>query len=234
LDESVAAVWKTMLNGQGNELIRRIGEFEVSKESVREVLDGPTPELIDQAFATIIRNRVQRGGILAPGASLMKTGENGRGLLSRWYPATLQSRIRDIGSQRHKITFTQGDGIAWLKGQVTDSASVFFIDPPYTVAGRRLYRYSDIDHEELFEVAATLTGDFLMTYDDAEPIQALAMRHGLDAHSVPMKNTHHRIMRELLIGRNLDWARQASSKFRQDALFELGEGDGPSGDQTLN
>jgi len=221
LDEDVAAVWETMLNGQGGQLIERIAKFKVSKESVRDLLDRPHPGQLDQAFATIIRNRVQRGGILAPGASLMKTGENGRGLLSRWYPDTLQTRIRGIRSQRQRITFTQGDGIAWLRGRAHDSSSVFFIDPPYTVAGRRLYRHSEIDHAELFEVTATLNGDFLMTYDDADPIRRLAAKHYFDTHTIRMKNTHHRIMSELLVGRNLDWARRASGEFRQDALFEL-------------
>jgi len=46
-----------------------------------------------------------------------------------------------------------------------------------------------------------------MTYDDAPEVRALAQAHGFDAHAVPMKNTHHAEMMELLIGRNLDWAR---------------------------
>jgi len=63
LDEDVASVWETMLNGQGEDLVQRIGQFQMTHESVRELLNRPHPELIDQAFATIIRNRVQRGGI---------------------------------------------------------------------------------------------------------------------------------------------------------------------------
>jgi len=46
-----------------------------------------------------------------------------------------------------------------------------------------------------------------MTYDEAQPIRDLAEQFGYDVHTVLMKNTHHRVMRELLIGRNLAWAR---------------------------
>lgn len=41
--------------------------------------------------------------------------------------------------------------------------NVYFIDPPYWVAGTRLYDYSDLDHRQLFNVVQTLKGDFLMT-----------------------------------------------------------------------
>ena len=40
-------------------------------------------------------------------------------------------------------------------------------------AGSRLYTHFDLDHEELFRVTATLAGDFLMTYDDAEGVRDL-------------------------------------------------------------
>ncbi len=95
----------------------------------------------------------------------------------------------------------------------------FFIDPPYTVAGRRLYVHSQIDHEELFHETSKVRGDFLMTYDNAKPIRELAARFGFDTHKVPMKNTHHEIMSELLIGRDLGWARKPL-QLSQDTLFE--------------
>ena len=85
----------------------------------------------------------------------------------------------------------------------------FFIDPPYTAggkrAGSRLYTHSEIDHDKLFSICEKLRGDFLMTYDNAEEVRALAERHGFETKSVAMKNTHHAEMDELLIGRNLDW-----------------------------
>lgn len=86
---------------------------------------------------------------------------------------------------------------------------IYFIDPPYTAggkkAGRRLYKHHQIDHEYFFTVCESLAGDFLMTYDEAEEVQAMAYRHGFQMRMLPMKNTHPVIMRELIVGRDLSW-----------------------------
>jgi len=205
IDHDVAAVWQTILNGGGPWLANRIGSFDFTPESVRAVLSEAQPDLGARAFATILRNRVSRGGILAPGAGLVKNGENGRGLASRWYPRTLSNRILAIVSVKDRLLFLEGDGIAVMRQNAARKDAVFFIDPPYVVAGRRLYTHSDINHAELFEVTARLAGDFLMTYDDTAEIRSLAAEHGLAVRAVSMKTTHHTCKRELLIGRDLTW-----------------------------
>lgn len=205
LDEGVAAVWRAILGGHAEELADRIVGFDLSPETVRKVLGSPAHSLMDRAFATILKNRVNRGGILAPGASLVKNGENGRGLSSRWYPETLKKRILGISSISNRITFVESDGMEVLRENARLLGAVFFIDPPYTVAARRLYSRWELDHEKLFGIAATLSGDFLMTYDNDERVRALASAHGFETREVAMKNTHHAKMTELLIGRDLSW-----------------------------
>lgn len=207
LDEEVGALWEVILNGGGARLANDVASFDLSLEAVKSVLAADPKSLYEKAFATLLKNRVQRGGILAPGASLMKAGENGRGIASRWYPETLQRRILAIVSLKDRIGFVQGDGIDYLCLQADRPDVACFIDPPYTVAGRRLYTHSAIDHEALFRVAATLRGDFLMTYDNASEIRRLAEKHGFDTQEIAMKNTHHARKTELLIGRDLSWAR---------------------------
>ena len=44
-----------------------------------------------------------------------------------------------------------------------------------------------------------------MTYDNAEEIRQLAQEFGFKTALVAMKNTHHEIMNELLVGKNLAW-----------------------------
>ncbi|MEI6783091.1 MAG: DNA adenine methylase, partial [Verrucomicrobiota bacterium] len=138
MDEGVAAVWRVVLNGQAEWLAKQILNFEVTLESVTTLLHREASDLRDTAFQTILRNRVQRGGILAAGAGLVKTGENGRGLLSRWYPETLSRRLRKINRQKDKLTFVEGDGFALIEEHKADAEAVFYIDPPYTLAARRL------------------------------------------------------------------------------------------------
>jgi DNA adenine methylase len=144
----------------------------------------------------------------------LKHGENGKGVASRWYPETLAKRILNIEAIRDRISFIEGDGIEVIHKATSRSGAAFFIDPPYTAsgkkAGRRLYKHCDLDHERLFEVVSKVSGDFLMTYDDAEGARALAKTQGFDTELVSMKNTHHAEMRELLIGRDLSWARAKS------------------------
>lgn len=93
LDEDVASVWRVVLNGHAEWLAKQILTFDLTLENVRETLKNPTSDVCERAFQTILRNRVQRGGIMAPGAGLVKNGEKGRGLGSRWYPDTLARRF---------------------------------------------------------------------------------------------------------------------------------------------
>ena len=186
-------------------------QFDLTPEEVAATVDRPSVSDLDCAFQTILRNRVNRGGILAHGAGRIKRGELGKGLASRWYPQTLKQRILDIVRVRERLHFVEGDGLAAL-AQYTECADcVFFIDPPYTAggkrAGSRLYNHSVIDHEELFRIASMLRGDFLMTYDDTAEIHALAKRYHFSTAPIAMKNTHHAAMTELLVGRDLAWYR---------------------------
>ena len=205
LDDGVAAVWRVVLNGQAEWLAYKILNFDLSFENVTSVLKQRGNDLRDKAFQTIVRNRVQRGGIMAPGAGLIKNGENGKGLRSRWYPATLARRIREINRQKDRLTFLQGDGFELIEEHCTDSDAAFYIDPPYTMAASRLYSVWNIDHERLFAAMARCRGDFLMSYDNTAEVQNLAGRFGFAAKPIAMKNTHHAKMTELLIGRDLSW-----------------------------
>lgn len=208
MDPDVAAVWGTILSNRAEWLAKRIVEFELTQRSVAQVLNSQPRNMEERAFATIVRNRVQRGGILAPGAGWMKQGENGKGLASRWYPQTLHRRILQIAAIKDRLWLIEGDGLRYIQENADRKEVAFFIDPPYTVAGRRLYRYCDIDHEYLFSITKGLKGDFLITYDDTGEIRDLAKRFRLVVESIPMKNTHNREMRELLIGKNLGWLRR--------------------------
>lgn len=211
LDEQVAAVWQVALSDEGQALAERIARFVFTPLHVEQALSTPALTPLDRAFQTILKNRVNRGGILAPGAGRVKHGEAGKGLQSRWYPETLKKRLLNITAHRHRLTFVQDDGLAVLRQYAQCAECVFFVDPPYTAggkrAGSRLYTHAEIDHALLFRLVADLAGDFLMTYDDAPEVRALAHQHGLAVQTVSMKSTHHQHMVELLIGRDLRWLR---------------------------
>jgi len=207
-DEDVAAVWRTILGQQREWLVRNIENVKITHENVRKLLTKSPRSLRERAFGTILRNRLSHGGILAHGAGLIKNGENGKGLKSRWYVATLCQRILDIGEVKDKIKFIQGDGLDIISKNLEQKKAAFFIDPPYTVAGRRLYKYHEVDHEKLFELAKRISGHFIMTYDDATEIENLALRNRFEVERVLMKTTHHLRKYEIVVGRDLEWLRQ--------------------------
>lgn len=205
LDDDIASVWETILGPDCDWLIDRIRAFEPTPQTVLEAVATGGRSSRDRAFATVVRNRVSRGGILAPGAGIVKSGENGRGLLSRWYPQTLCRRIAEIAAVRSRLRFVHGDGIAVLDEYSARSDTAFFIDPPYTVAGRRLYLHSDLDHDDLLCRASRVAGDLLITYDETDEVRRLALAHRLQTRRVPMKTTHHLHKWELLIGHEFGW-----------------------------
>lgn len=206
LDDDVSAVWKTIFDGSDDDitwLSSQITNFVVNLENVQEILAEVPDSTKAIAFKTIIKNRMQRGGIMAAGAGLVKAGESGKGLHSRWYPKTLATRIEVLRSLRKRINFKQGDAFEAMLPFVDDSNAYFFIDPPYTAggknAGSRLYTHSIIDHAGLFKFMASVKGSVMLTYDDSIEVRSLANQHGFRIEPVPMKNTHHQIIKELII-----------------------------------
>ena len=206
LDHDVAAFWHAALR-HSDSLIDRVRNFRPTREQVGR-LDTQEPlSIVDHGFRTLVLNRTRRSGILAPGASLIRRGENGKGILSRWYPDTLIKRLREIDRYADTITFCETDAMQILEPLLHGWAreSAVFIDPPYTAggkrAGARLYRHNTIDHEMLFEVLDRQGSNFLMTYDCAPEIINLVDRHKFSAVCIYMKNAHHNRLPELIITR---------------------------------
>jgi DNA adenine methylase len=212
MDEEIAAVWEVILNGKNKWLADKIFSYNLTIDNVKSELDNPNKKLHDVAFCTILKNRIFHGGILAKGSGMIKNGENGKGIASRWYPKTLHDRIVAISYVKDKIKFITGDAFEALEQNLDNKKAYFFIDPPYTVAGKRLYNYFDIDHERLFALTAQLKGKFMLTYDDTIEIRQLADKHNLHYRTIPMKTTHHLQKNEIIISDNFSWWTESNSR----------------------
>jgi DNA adenine methylase len=124
---------------------------------------------------------------------------------SRWYPETLVERLRKIASIKDKIEFRQSDGFKLIRRFLRSKRAVFFVDPPYTQAARRLYTHWNIDHEALFKLLCRVKGDVLMTYDDTPEIRGLAKKYGFQVRLISMRTSHHKKKRELMIAKDFKW-----------------------------
>lgn len=225
-DDDVADVWETIFSDDFRWLCNAIRRFEMTRDSViqRLLTRGHTKR--ERAFQVVLRNRAQRGGILAPGASLMLRGEGNRGVSSRWYPETLAARIEHLQSIRPGVRFVRGDAFKAMRRYLTNPDVAWFVDPPYTAggksAGSRLYRHTELDHASLFAVMAGAAGPVMLTYDEAPEVLAFAKEHNLSIDRVPMKNTHHDVLHELVITKSrCSTAEDSRQAFRLDAEREL-------------
>jgi len=207
LDREVAAVWEVVINGDHNWLADRIFSFNLTIENANDIINKKDKTINEQAFSTILKNRIFHGGIITKGSGLIKNGENGKGIKSRWYAKTLHDRIKAVGYVKHKLNFVTGDAFEELEKISCDQNVFSFIDPPYTIAGKRLYTHYDIDHDALFALVAKLAGKFMLTYDDTDEIRSLAGKHNFEYRTIPMKTTHHLQKNEIIISDNFDWWR---------------------------
>lgn len=204
LDCDVAAFWKAALD-HGEELSARVLDFTPTTTAVKALEEQVEDGVVARGFRTLVLNRTRRGGVLAPGASFIRAGENDKGITSRWYPATLANRIRAINACADRISFRETDGMKVMESllQDVDEEVVLFVDPPYTAggkrAGKRLYLHNKIDHPLLFKMLAESKAEFLMTYDLSDEIITLVGEHSFHAVQVTMKNAHHARIPELVI-----------------------------------
>jgi len=225
LDDEIAAVWEAVVKGDAEWLANRILTFHMARETVLEELHKTPTTIREKAFQTILKNRTLHGGILAEGSRFIKYGENGKGIGSRWYPKTLAHRLLNLNHVVNRIDFRCDDGLKVMAEFSTRKEAVYFIDPPYTAggkkAGKRLYKHHELDHEYLFTICESLVGDFLMTYDEAEEVKEMARRHGFQMRLIPMKNTHHATMKELVIGRDLSWLDELPTVREREAQYRV-------------
>ncbi len=225
LDDDIAAVWESVVQGDAEWLASRVLSFDLTKENVISELKKNPKTKKEKAFQTILKNRTFHGGILAEGAGLLKYGENGKGIRSRWYPKTIAKRLLNLNNIASRIEFKCENGLGIMLDFASKRDAVYFIDPPYTAggkkAGKRLYKHYELEHERLFSICDKLKGQFLMTYDNAEEVKDMARSHKFEMRLIPMTNTHHAMMEELVIGRDLSWMDKFPEVHEPEAKYNI-------------
>ena len=205
MDDDIAAVWNLTIHGSDadfEKFTEGILAVDFTTENVRAIIDSRPRSAHKKALRTIVKNRAQRGGIMAPGAGLMKGGEGGKGISSRWYPGTLVKRLTAIRAIRERLTFVQDDAISEIE-QHQGRDTVHFIDPPYTAggkkAGSRLYTHNEVDHDRLFEAVQQCAGAAMLTYDDNEWVREQSEKANFELATSTMQSTHLVTMHELVL-----------------------------------
>ena len=136
-DHDVAAFWHAALR-DGATLAKKILQFNPTHDQVKQIENNYIHSVTDHGFRTLVLNRTRNSGILAPGASLIRNGENGKGIQSRWYPDTLAARIDEIQKYTDRITFCKEDAMRLLDPLLHGCGRMgaVFLDPPHTLADK--------------------------------------------------------------------------------------------------
>ncbi len=207
-DPALAAFWRVVLGKDCAELRKLVEGFVPTEETVSLVDGGMETGDLDVAFRVLVRNRVNFGGIIKAGAGRLRQGENGKGLLSRWNPGMLTSRLCAVNSFSHRIRLIEGDGLQELrKWSCTDT--VAFVDPPYIgtarAAGKRLYTFNSVEPKSVFECCAAQAGHFLMTHEADPIISEFAESYNFAYREIRRIGRSHFERGEFLVSRDMAW-----------------------------
>lgn len=196
LDRRVAAFWRRALEDPS--FATQVRNFNCTRENVEKVIADPHHDL---GMWTLVQNRCGYGGRL--GSGLLRHGDDGRGVASRWNGESLYAMLRQIRALSGRIHFVVGDGVRRGLQAYNDSENVGFVDPPYSIGpdgpARQLYEHHQLDHAMLFAVLATWRGNWIATYPDTPEARALAKAHRLAYRRMPMRTTAHKTKIELIL-----------------------------------
>jgi DNA adenine methylase len=186
IDRSVYALWHTMLR-KPDLLCARIDSFELTIEEWRKQHNAQklktTASLEDLGVSTFYLNRTNRSGIIRSGGPIGGTGQKGEWKLdARFNRDELKERIRRIAALRSRISIYNLDALVFMEriGKTIPQKSLFYLDPPYYVKGRRrLYAnsYTRDDHELIADLLSLLPWPWAISYDPAPEILSLYRQH---------------------------------------------------------
>ncbi len=187
----------------------------------REIIRHPRDySLLQLGFAAFYLNRCNRSGALngGPIGGLEQTGNY---LIDvRFNKTELRKKVEKIGLYRERISTSCRDAIELLQNSAVANAwdaekTLIYLDPPYYVKGKRLYRrcFTDLDHARL---ASFLNNSrrfrWIVSYDDVSAIRKL---YSGEKNVIFMNYFMHtvRIGRELIIASaNCDLPKQYFAK----------------------
>ncbi|MFN7351637.1 MAG: DNA adenine methylase [Burkholderiales bacterium] len=135
--------------------------------------------IVEKGFATLFLNRTNRSGILKAGVIGGKNQDGDYKLDARFKKDVVAARIGAIAKRARNISVYCEDSLQILKrcAEFLPKQSLIYLDPPYYVKGKGLYR-NYYEHDDHVAIAKKLQQKsfkwpWVVSYDNAEEICAM-------------------------------------------------------------
>lgn len=179
LDPAVHAFWAAVTQ-EPEAILDLLDTTPVTMEQWykwRSVLRGEiAANLVERGFATLFLNRTNRSGILKGGVIGGKEQSGIYKLDARFKKDVIAARIIKIAEHSDGITVYCEDALALLQrcSRLLPKRSLIYLDPPYYVKGRGLYR-NYYEHDDHLVIARTLqlkqfNRSWVVSYDNVAEI----------------------------------------------------------------
>lgn len=193
-DPAVHAFW-TAITRHSSEVLELLDSTPVTIDEWfkwRSVLrEDREATLVERGFATLFMNRTNRSGILKAGVigGMSQAGEYK--IDARFKKDVVASRIRRIADRASDISVYCEDSLGLLRrcSEIIPSKALIYLDPPYYVKGKGLYR-NYYEHDDHVAIAKTIQSKgfewpWVVSYDNTQEISAMyglspALRYGLN------------------------------------------------------
>lgn len=185
-DELIYKFWLAVLNRNRHVQARLLSSqisveaYKAHKELIRKFKMGKKVSDFGLGFSTLYINRCNRSGILKSGPIGGYNQEGTWKIDARFNKEDLVKRLEHIYDFRKHIKVFNYDALDFLRKlsdfNINPEESLVYLDPPYYVQGRELYRkyYKPKDHLALKEYLKNdLHIRWVLSYDDIEEIHKL-------------------------------------------------------------
>ncbi len=178
LDIAVFNFWQSVTI-HTDDFLKLIYDTNITMEEWHKqkvILNNPSDyDQLTHGFATFFLNRTNRSGILKGGVIGGKNQNGNYKLDVRFNKENLAKRIEKIGLHASKINVYNLDALNLLAQVDTllPQNSLIYLDPPYYVKGKGLYRnfYNHEDHVQIRDALDHVQTKWIVSYDNCLEIK---------------------------------------------------------------
>lgn len=178
-DPAIFSFWSSVTK-YPDEILRLLNDTPLNMDQWfkwRSILRGEVKaDVIETGFATLFMNRTNRSGILKGGVIGGKNQDGIYKLDARFNKPKIAERIQKIANYANHISVYKEDAFTLLNraSKFLPKKSLIYLDPPYYVKGKGLYR-NFYEHDDHLEISLLLQQKkfslpWVVSYDNASQI----------------------------------------------------------------